>query len=202
MCEEWLATLHHSSPPSFLRVNHNIINNFKTMIMETKSNLKSSMMAGNQSAIYQVESFLEESYLFRRNVLNGKTEFFCIKPEEMEEEEKELEKKEENPKKVESLEEKNWKVLTAEAFNSIVRRAKKLGIGEKKSPRQDIEEYIKSDAVPVFDPIQEYMNKLPKWDGKNHVAALFWQPPTMSILSATRREVAVTSVFEFPMGNL
>ena len=45
------------------------------MIMETKSNLKSSMMAGNQSAIYQVESFLEEFYLFRRNVLNGKTEF-------------------------------------------------------------------------------------------------------------------------------
>lgn len=153
--------------------------------METKSNLKSSMMAGNQSAIYQVESFLEESYLFRRNVLNGKTEFFCIKPEEEMEEEQ-----------------KNWKVLTAEAFNSIVRRAKKLGIGEKKSPRQDIEEYIKLDAVPVFDPIQEYMNKLPKWDGKNHVAALFWQPPTMSIHSATRREVAVTSVFEFPTGSL
>ncbi|MQN61443.1 helicase, partial [Prevotella copri] len=102
--------------------------------METKSNLKSSMMAGNQSAIYQVESFLEEFYLFRRNVLNGKTEFFCIKPKE----EKELEKKEETLKE-ESPEEKNWKVLTAEAFNSIVRCAKKLGIGEKKSPRQDIE---------------------------------------------------------------
>ena len=152
------------------------------MIMETRSNLKSSMMAGNQSAIYQVESFLEEFYLFRRNVLNGKTEFFCIKPEEeMEDsEEKELEKKEENPKKEESPEEKNWKVLTAEAFNSIVRRAKKLGIGEKKSPRQDIEEYIKSDAVPVFDPIQEYMNKLPKWDGKNHVAALFGRIPGLT----------------------
>ena len=80
------------------------------------------MMAGNQSAIYQVESFLEEFYLFRRNVLNGKTEFFCIKPEEeMEEEEKELEKKEETLKE-ESPEEKNWKVLTAEAFNSIVRQ--------------------------------------------------------------------------------
>ena len=152
------------------------------MSMETKSNLKSSMMAGNQSAIYQVESFLEEFYLFRRNVLNGKTEFFCIKPEEEMEnsEEKELEKKEENPKKEESPKEKNWKVLTAEAFNSIVRRAKKLGIGEKKSPRQDIEEYIKSDAVPVFDPIQEYMNKLPKWDGKNHVAALFGRIPGLT----------------------
>ncbi|WOZ80721.1 VapE family protein [Segatella hominis] len=166
--------------------------------MEEKRNFKSSMMTGNQLAIYQVESFLEESYLFRRNVLNGKTEFICIKPvKELEEEEpenseakenseikeisekKELEKKEVTLKE-ENPEEKNWKILTAEAFNSIVRRAKKLGIGEQKSPRQDIEEYIKSDAVLVFDPIQEYMNKLPKWDGKNHVAALFGRIPGLT----------------------
>ena len=166
--------------------------------MEEKRNFKSSMMTGNQLAIYQVESFLEESYLFRRNVLNGKTEFICIKRvKELEEEEpenseakenseikeisekKELEKKEVTLKE-ENPEEKNWKILTAEAFNSIVRRAKKLGIGEQKSPRQDIEEYIKSDAVPVFDPIQEYMNKLPKWDGKNHVAALFGRIPGLT----------------------
>ena len=153
--------------------------------MEEKSNFKSSMMTGNQLAIYQVESFLEESYLFRRNVLNGKTEFICIKPvKELEEEEpenseeKELEKKEETLKV--NPEEKTWQILTAEAFNSIVRRAKKLGIGEQKSPRQDIEEYIKSDAVPVFDPIREYMNKLPKWDGKNHVAALFSRIPGLT----------------------
>ena len=166
--------------------------------MEEKRNFKSSMMTGSKLAIYQVESFLEESYLFRRNVLNGKTEFICIKPvKELEEEEpenseakenseikeisekKELEKKEVTLKE-ENPEEKNWKILTAEAFNSIVRRAKKLGIGEQKSPRQDIEEYIKSDAVPVFDPIQEYMNKLPKWDGKNHVAALFGRIPGLT----------------------
>ena len=167
--------------------------------MEEKRNFKSSMMTGNQLAIYQVESFLEESYLFRRNVLNGKTEFICIKPvKELEEEEpenseakenseikeisgeKELEKKEVTQKKEENPEKKTWQVLTAEAFNSIVRRAKKLGIGEQKSPRQDIEEYIKSDAVPVFDPIREYMNKLPKWDGKNHVAALFGRIPGLT----------------------
>ena len=166
--------------------------------MEEKRNFKSSMMTGSQLAIYQVESFLEESYLFRRNVLNGKTEFICIKPvKELEEEEpenseekenseikeisekKELEKKEVTLKE-ENPEEKNWKILTAEAFNSIVRRAKKLGIGEQKSPRQDIEEYIKSDAVPVFAPIREYMNKLPKWDGKNHVAALFGRIPGLT----------------------
>lgn len=65
------------------------------------------MMAGNQSAIYQVESFLEESYLFRRNVLNGKTEFFCIKPEEeMEEEEPENSEVKENSEIKEDSEEK------------------------------------------------------------------------------------------------
>ena len=125
--------------------------------MEEKRNFKSSMMTGSKLAIYQVESFLEESYLFRRNVLNGKTEFICINPEkDMEEEKlenseekenseikeifekKELKKKEVTQKKEENPEEKTWQVLTAEAFNSIVRRAKKLGIGEQKSPRQDI----------------------------------------------------------------
>ena len=46
--------------------------------------------------------------------------------------------------------------------------------------KQSYEEYIKSDAVPVFDPIQEYMNKLPKWDGKNHVSALFGRIPGLT----------------------
>ena len=119
--------------------------------MEEKRNFKSSMMTGNQLAIYQVESFLEESYVFRRSVLNGKTELICIKPvKELGEEEpgnsevrekseikesageKELEKKEVTQKKEENPEKKTWQVLTAEAFNSIVRRAKKLGIGAQK----------------------------------------------------------------------
>ena len=98
--------------------------------MEEKRNFKSSMMTGNQLAIYQVESFLEESYLFRRNVLNGKTEFICIKPvKELEEEEpenseekenseikeisgeKELEKKEVTQKKEENPERKPGRFL-------------------------------------------------------------------------------------------
>ena len=56
--------------------------------MDEKRTFKSSMMTGNQLAIYQVESFLDDSYLFRRNVLNAKTEFICIHPEKDMEEEK------------------------------------------------------------------------------------------------------------------
>ncbi len=78
--------------------------------MEEKRNFKPSMMTGNQLAIYQVESFLEESYLFRRNVLNGKTEFICIKPvKELEEEEPENSEVKENSEIKEISGERSWR---------------------------------------------------------------------------------------------
>jgi len=143
---------------------------------EMNQEMSSMSMTGNQSAIYLVESFLEDNFLFRRNLLNGKTEFLRIAEDAGEASNEGCSKeiqtgKEEHP---------DWQVLTAEAFNSIVRLAKKLGIGDNKSPRQDIDEYIKSDAVPLFDPIKEYLEQLPKWDGKNHVAALFGRIPGLT----------------------
>jgi len=147
------------------------------MAITNKMNEKPSlMMAGNQSAIYEVESFLEESYLFRRNVLSGKTEFCCISEREADVDNA----GDKNCKEKSEKEPLDWKILTEESFNSIVRHAKKQGIGKKKSPRQDIDEYIKSDAVSLFDPIKEYLENLPKWDGQNHVAALFGRIPGLT----------------------
>lgn len=57
-----------------------------------------------------VELFLNENYCFRRNVLNGKVEF-AVKPDEA------------VPDVPEGLLE--WRPLTQEALNSIIRRAKK-----------------------------------------------------------------------------
>ena len=113
-------------------------------------------MPGNASAIYLVESFLEENYQFRRNRLSGKTEFTTLGGE---------------------APDAPWNILTKEAVNAIVRRAKKLGIGGKSSPKQDIEEYIESTDIPDFDPIKHYLDKLPSWDGRNHVAELFGRIP-------------------------
>lgn len=123
----------------------------------SNANQSSIEMTSIGSAIYQVESFLDEFFRFRRNIVSGKSEYM-VNPEN--EEDKPI-----------------WKVFTSEAFNSIVRKAKKLGIGGKKSPRQDIEEYIHSEDIPEFDPIKEYLEHLPKWDGQNHVAALFGRIP-------------------------
>ena len=117
----------------------------------------SETMTGMQDVIYQVEAFLCENYQFRRNVLSGKTEMAPVVSDEGQE-----------PK---------WEPVTVELLNSIVRRAKKEGIGGKKSPRKDIEEYICSKDIVAYDPIRDYLEALPEWDGRNHVAGLFGRLP-------------------------
>lgn len=109
-----------------------------------------------QETIYQVEAFLSENYRFRRNILSGKTEVATATETEA--------------KTV-------WQPVTQEVMNSIIRHAKKEGIGGDKSPKQNIEEFICSDAVCDYDPIREYLDSLPAWDGRNHVADLFGRIP-------------------------
>ena len=123
------------------------------------------MMIESGSDFSLVESFLDEYYLFRRNILSGKTEYLIIKKDDESEQE---------------AKDGDWKVLTNNAFNSIARHAKRLGIGENKSPRQDIDEFINSEEVPVYNPIKEYLESLPKWDGQNQVAELFGRIPGLT----------------------
>lgn len=112
-----------------------------------------------QGILYQVEAFLSENYEFRRNTLNGKTEYRLL---------------------AESVEPFKWYSLTKEAINSLVREAKKNGVGGDKSPRTDIEEYIHSNATPCYNPVEEFLGNLPKWDGKNHVALLWERIPGLT----------------------
>ena len=101
------------------------------------------------------EQFLKDNYRFRFNVLNGKVEFVTLPAGE---------------KPV-------WRILTPKALNSIVIRAKREGICEKGSPKTDIVEFVQSDEIESFNPIESYMDRLPKWDGVNHVAQLFGRIP-------------------------
>ena len=117
----------------------------------------SQEMTETQDVVYEVETFLSENYHFRRNVLSGKNEVAAVNPNE------------------EGV--LLWEPVTTEVLNSIVRRAKKNGIGGKKSPKRDIEEYVSSNDILSFNPIREYLESLPEWDGKNHVAELFGRLP-------------------------
>ena len=107
-----------------------------------------------------VEQFLTDNYQFRRNILNGKVEYLTINAEQ-------------------SDSQPVWRMLTPEALNSIVRKAKQEQI-TKNSPKTDIQEVIYSDATPVYDPISEFLMHLPKWDGQNHLAKLFSRLPGIS----------------------
>ena len=131
----------------------------------------SSEMTEMQEAIYEVETFLEECYQFRRNVLSGKTEVTFLNVGD-DDAVTDFEFDENSTEECGP-----WVPVTAEVLNSIVRLAKKLGVGGDKSPRQHIEEYIFSDAVPHYDPIKEYLDNLPQWDGRNRVSELFGRLP-------------------------
>ena len=124
--------------------------------MKTNLLVNGESLGGSQEELLAVELYLTERYLFRRNILNGKVEF--------------AEKTAEN-------QEAKWKALTQTAINSIVIRAKREQICEKGSPKTDITEYLNSDEVDNFNPIEQYLDSLPAWDGQNHVAKLFERLP-------------------------
>jgi GTPase SAR1 family protein len=134
---------------------------------ETKlSSHGQTVNARTESALI-VEQFLNDNYRFRRNQLNGKVEFDIISPAA------DGDATEEEPKL-------HFRPLTEQALNSIILRAMREEICEKGSPKSDITLYLASEDVPLFNPIQDYLEHLPQWDGKNHVAALFGRIPGIS----------------------
>ena len=118
-----------------------------------------------------VELFLNERYRFRRNVLNGKVELADLPDVDMPADEAGCKTSDH------SLE---WRPLTQEALNSIIRRAKKEQVCEKGSPKTAIVEFVHSEDVPVHNPIGDYLQQLPAWDGKNHIAQLFSRLPGLT----------------------
>ena len=125
--------------------------------MSQKMTINGDALAASQEDALEIEQFLKDNYLFRRNVLNGKVEFATL-----------------------NVEEPQYRTLTQEALNSIVIRAKREDVVEKGNPKTEIMEFIHSEEVPEHNPIREYLDGLPKWDGQNHVAQLFSRLPGIS----------------------
>jgi len=115
--------------------------------------------SASEGEMLLIEQFLNEYYLLRRNVLSGKVEFAT---------------------KSEDGQFGNFQALTKTAKNSIVIHARKIGLLGKKSPKQGIMEYLESDEILDFNPIEDFLFHLPKWDGHNYVADLFARIPGLS----------------------
>ena len=128
--------------------------------------LKGEALGASLGGTLEAEQFLNESYRLRRNVLNGKVEFLRLVGSKR----AELERKTLNA-------EETYRPLTQEALNSIFLRAKREGLFDAGVTKSDFTDYIYSEDVPLFDPIKDYLEQLPAWDGQNHVAQLFSRIP-------------------------
>ena len=65
--------------------------------------------------------------------------------------------------------------LTEEARNSITMRALEQGI---RCWDKDIRRYVNSDDIERYDPVNDYLEHLPRWDGKDRVTPLAERVPT------------------------
>ncbi len=100
----------------------------------------------------KIDIFLNEYYEIRKNVMRGVAEF-----------------------RERTGIGFSFRDLTEEARNSITMRALTLGI---RCWDKDIRRYVNSEDIELYDPLTEYLDSLPSWDGKDRVQALAKRVPT------------------------
>ena len=132
--------------------------------MQQKLTVNGEAMKASQEGMLVVEQFLQDRYLFRRNVLNGKVEFVTKSAVE------------DTP--ADHL--ADWRPLTQEALNSIIIQAKREDICDGGNPKSDIVELLHSEEVRAWNPISDFLEHLPQWDGQNHVAQVFGRIPGLT----------------------
>ena len=100
----------------------------------------------------KIDIFLNENYEIRKNVMRGVAEF-----------------------RERTGVGFSFRDLTEEARNSITMRAMTQGI---KCWDKDIRRYVNSEDIELYDPLTEYLDGLPRWDGRDRVQALAARVPT------------------------
>lgn len=117
-------------------------------------NIPYGMVNKNALMAYKTEAFLKMHYEMRRNIMTGVVQY----------------------RKKDGYD-YDFHDLTDEALNTMTNRAVKAGIG---SWDKDMRRIINSEDVKQYDPIEEYIFSLPKWDGKDHIADFISRIPTDS----------------------
>lgn len=130
----------------------------------------------SQEGMLVIEQFLMANYRFRRNILNGKVEF-AVLPKADNKAEGNTADTFGSLSCASDEADLEYRPLTQAALNSIVIRAKREEVLEKGSPKAEITEYVQSEEVPEYNPVQVFLKNLPQWDGQNHIAKVFGRIP-------------------------
>ena len=145
--------------------------------MDKSYHLPVETPGASQEGTLVIELFLMENYRFRRNILNGKVEFAILPKADNKAEGNTAEPLGSLSSASDDEAELEFRPLTQAALNSIIIRAKREQVLEKGSPKTEITEYVTSEEVPEHNPVQEFLNSLPEWDGQNHIAKVLSRLP-------------------------
>lgn len=106
-----------------------------------------------------IEAFLNANYKFRHNILNEKDQYLTLTADATD--------ADANPR---------WQTLDLRAINSIILRARREGVC-RNDPRSVIQLFVASQQTPLYNPIADWLDRLPEWDGRNRMAELFSRIP-------------------------
>jgi len=100
----------------------------------------------------KTEIFLNSNYELRKNLLTGVAEY-----------------------REKFSDDQRFKPLTEEVRNDMTLRATELGL---KSWDRDVNRFIDSTRIEQYDPVNTWLDKLPKWNGHDYIADLAARVPT------------------------
>ena len=120
-------------------------------------------------------AFMEQNYQFRKNELTGEPQFRSVAWPYF-----------------------DFRDVTREDRNTMTRRAQEAGL---KSWDNDIRRYIESNDIPLFNPIDEYFNQLPDWDGRDRLEELASRVPTDDALWPRMLRIWMRSMVAHWMGR-
>lgn len=105
-----------------------------------------SVLPPSMSLVLQLDEFMNRRYFFRFNEMSGEVEYLDR-----------------------SVIQFVFKPYTMKVRNSICLEAQQEGLNVWD---KDIDRYVNSDRIPVYHPIDHFLENLPVWDGKEHIGAL------------------------------
>ena len=100
----------------------------------------------------KTEIFLNSNFDMRKNLLTGVAEY-----------------------REKFSDDQRFKPLTEEVRNDMTLRATELGL---KAWDRNVNRFIDSTRIEQYDPINTWLDKLPKWDGHDYIAELAKRVPT------------------------